>query len=199
MEIALQRSNPIWLDLFITRLKIAKPTICENIIVALSDFIVSSGCPAIEFRRMSNRAMGISKTDVCILSLDLLTIPDEYALYIILHEVSHQYQYKKYGKDIILDVYLDSTDLEIAAKKLLAVEQVADRLAITKLNKVLKENGIQLAQPIISRYLGLTDLTQIKNHLSKIRNEVSERGLTTIEEINDHMLWSINQETISYS
>jgi hypothetical protein len=99
----------------------------------------------------------------------------------------------------VLDVYLESTPLEEAAKKLLLVEQIADRLAIAKLNKILKKNDIEIVNPIISRYLGLTDLTQIKNHLSKIRKEVSERNLSNIEEINDHILWSINQETIVYN
>lgn len=193
-EVNLKRSNVVGLEAFIKTIRIDKPTLCENTILELIDFIVSSGCRAIEFRKMSNRAMGISKTDVCILNYDVLKIPDEYALYIILHEVAHQYQYRKHGKNLVLDVYLESTPLDDAAKKLLLVEQIADRLAIAKLNWILKENNIKLSQPIISRYLGLTDLTQIKNHLNKIRKEISEKDLSTIEEINDHILWSINQD-----
>ena len=193
-EVNLERSNTLGLAAFIKTIRIDKPTLCENTILALIDFIVSSGCRAIEFRKMSNRAMGISKTDVCILNYDVLKLPDEYTLYIILHEVSHQYQYRKHGKNLVLDVYLESTPLDDAAKKLLLVEQIADRLAIAKLNWILKETNIKLSQPIVSRYLGLTDLTQIKNHLNKIRKEISEKDLSTIEEINDHILWSINQD-----
>lgn len=198
-EVSLRKSNTRGLETFINTIRIAKPTWCENTIFELSDFIVSSGCKAIEFRKMSNRAMGISKTDACILNLDVLTLLDEYTLYIILHEVAHQHQYTKHGKNLVLDIYLESTPLEEAARKLLWVEQIADRLAIAKLNKILKRNRIELANPIISRYLGLADLTQIKNHLSKIRKDVSERNLSTIEEINDHILWSVNQETIVHN
>lgn len=195
-EVNLRKSNTRGLATFINTIRIAKPSWCENIIFELSDFIVSSGCKAIEFRKMSNRAMGISKTDVCILNYDVLKIPDEYALYIILHEVAHQYQYRKHGKNLVLDVYLESTPLDDAAKKLLSVEQIADRLAIAKLNWILKETNIKLSQPIVSRYLGLTDLTQIKNYLNKIRSDVSQMKLLTIEEINDYIYQSIGQETI---
>ncbi len=185
-EVNLRQPKTIGLDLFLNILLVAKPNLCKNIILKLSDFIISSGCIEIEFRKMSSRAMGISKTDICVLNSDVLLIPDEYTLYIILHEISHQYQYKKYGKNIALDIYLDTIDLETAAKKLLAIEQVADRLAIAKLNSILKLN-----KPIVPRYLGITDLAQIKNHLQKIRSEVKELGLSTIEEINDHIQNSI--------
>jgi hypothetical protein len=154
-EVNLKRSNVVGLEAFIKTIRIDKPTLCKNTILELIDFIVSSGCRAIEFRKMSNRAMGISKTDVCILNYDVLKLPDEYTLYIILHEVAHQYQYRKHGKNLVLDVYLESTPLEEAAKKLLLVEQIADRLAIAKLNKILKKNDIEIVNPIISRYLGL--------------------------------------------
>ena len=196
-EVNLKRSNTIGLDTFIKTIQIDKPTLCENIILALIDFIVSSGCRAIEFRKMSNRAMGISKTDVCILNYDVLKMPDEYTLYIILHEVAHQYQYRKHGKNLVLDVYLESTPLDEAAKKLLRVEQIADRLAIAKLNTILQENNIKLSKPIVSRYLGLTDLTQIKNYLSKIRSNIGQMKLLNIEEINDYIYQKVSIETIS--
>ena len=185
-EVNLRKSNTIGLDLFLNTILVAKPNLCKNIILKLSDFIISSGCIEIEFRKMSSRAMGISKTDICVLNSDVLLIPDEYTLYIMLHEISHQFQYKKYGKDIALDIYLDTIDLDAAAKRLLDIEQVADRLAITKLNSILKLN-----KPIVPRYLGITDLTQIKNHIRKIRFEVKELNLSTIEEINDHIQDSI--------
>jgi hypothetical protein len=116
-------------------------------------------------------------------------------VYVILHEVSHQYQYTKHGKDIALDVYLDNLNIDKAAQKLLTIEQIADRLAILKLNKLLKNNNISV-NPVKSRYLGITDLTQIKNHIIKIRSEVNDLGLKRIEEINDHILKTINKETL---
>lgn len=193
----LRKSNVQGIELFLNTILIAKPNLCKSIISELSDFILLSGCKSIEFRKMSNRAMGISKTDVCILNSSVLRIPDEYMIYIILHEVSHQYQYKKYGKDLVLDIYLDIFDLETSAKKLLGIEQIADRLAIAKLNKILKSNNIQLENPIIPRYVGLADLTQIKGYITKIRLESSALNLSTIEEINDYIELSINQETLA--
>ena len=91
---------------------------------------------------MSNRALGISKTDKCVISTKLLDLPIEYLVYVILHEVSHQYQYTKHGKDIALDVYLDNLNIDNAAQKLLKIEQIADRLAILKLNKLFFNNNL---------------------------------------------------------
>jgi hypothetical protein len=137
---------------------------------------------------MSSRAAGISKTDECVISTNVLTLPIEYLVYIILHEVSHQHQYHKYGKDYVLDVYDGTLSLDEATLKLLRVEQIADRLAIWRMRGM----GLNRVKP---RYLGLTDTNQIKNHLSKIRKDVMMMGLTSIEEINDHIHRSINRET----
>ena len=61
--------------------------------------------------------------------------------------------------------------------------------------KILKNNNIS-AEPVKSRYLEITDLTHIKNHITKIRSEVSSLNLKKIEEINDHILKTINKETL---
>ena len=70
----------------------------HNVIDDLKDYIVKSGCEAIGFDTLYG-ASGISKTDKCVIADKILSRPIENALYVILHEVSHQYQYSKYGKD----------------------------------------------------------------------------------------------------
>jgi hypothetical protein len=54
---------------------------------------------------------------------------------------------------------------------LLELEQTADRLAIAKLNKILKSGGIQLEKPIVSRYLEVKDTSKMKTYLEKIEVE----------------------------
>lgn len=187
----LGKPNTLGLDSFLNTISIVKSALCEKIISELRDFIIASGCKEIKFSAMSNRAMGISKTNVCILNPMVLAIPDEYALYIILHEISHQYQYKKHGKNVALPAYLSSTSIDDAVNLLLELEQTADRLAIAKLNKILKSGGIQLEKPIVSRYLEVKDTSKMKTYLEKIRLEASQRGLSSIEEINDYIHSSI--------
>jgi predicted metal-dependent hydrolase len=196
-KLRFKKHNTKGLDEFLYGIHLNRLDISNKLLGEIKEFIVVSECKSIGFEHMSNRALGISKTDKCVLSTKLFDLPIEYLVYVILHEVSHQYQYKKYGKDLVLDVYLSDLDLDKAAQKLLRVEQIADRLAIMKLNSILKSNRI-LNKKVKSRYLEVTDLTQIKNHISKIRSEVNSLGLKTIEDINDHILKTINKETLVY-
>lgn len=181
---------------FLLNIRIIRPEIPPGILQGLFNFIVKSDCKEIGFEKMSNRSLGISKTDKCVISTKVLVLPIEYLLYIILHEVSHQYQYKKYGKDLVLDVYLDDLDLESAALKLLSIEKIADRLAIKKLKEILKTNKLESTQPVKPRYLEVEETSQIKNHIYKIRSGVRDKNLKTIEDINNYILDSINDESI---
>ncbi len=184
-KLRFRKHNTEGLDEFLYGIHLNRLDISNKLLTEIGEFIIESGCKRIGFEYMSNRALGISKTDKCVISTKLLDLPIEYLVYVILHEVSHQYQYTKHGKDIALDVYLDNLNIDKAAQKLLTIEQIADRLAILKLNKLLKNNNISV-----------NDLTQIKNHIIKIRSEVNDLGLKRIEEINDHILKTINKETL---
>jgi predicted metal-dependent hydrolase len=178
------------LDKFINKIQCSSNRITDNAIKELKSFIYNSDCEKIRFEDMSMKAMGISKTDECVLNNKVLEIYTEYMLYIILHEVSHQYQYKKYGKDLVLDIYTDSLEIEFAVEKLLWLESVADRLAIKKMKSIfntLDKKPIEIKP----RYLNLTDTDYLKNHIIKIREDVKNLGLKTIEDINNHIHNSI--------
>ena len=101
------------IDKFLNKIQSSKNKISYNALQELKQFIVNSNCKSIRFENMSMKALGISKTDECVLSLKVLEIYTEYMLYIILHEVSHQYQYKKYGKNLTLDIY-NELEIELA-------------------------------------------------------------------------------------
>ena len=94
-----QSGNVQGLDQFINELKSKFPD-HSNLMDDLKAFIMQSGCPAIEFDELYG-AQGISKTDKCIVNRNTLQKSLENALYVILHEISHQYQYAKYGKDVM--------------------------------------------------------------------------------------------------
>jgi len=170
---------------FLLKINLARPDIPPKTLEEIKRFIERSGCAKIFFLDLSNRAMGISKTNECIINSKLLTFPLEYFLYILFHEVAHQYQYKKHGKNYVLSVYSNLEPKLESAKKLLEAERIADRLAIAKVKSVLKNCNIRATREIIPRYLNLSDLTQIEKHLENVREIVSKRNLKTIEEIND--------------
>lgn len=172
---------------FISAISKFNPQIKKSAIKDIEIFILKSKCENIRFEELSEKAAGISKTDECIISTIVFRFPIEYMFYMILHEVSHQYQYKKYGKDLALDVYLNDTPLQDATEKLLYIEKIADRLALMKMKQIFKKNNITSRINPVPRYLNMTDLTKMKEHVQSMRDGVAKLNLKTIEEINDHL------------
>ena len=172
---------------FISTIYKFNPQIKKSVLKDIESFIIDSKCPDIKFEDLSEKAAGISKTDECIISTIVFRFPIEYMLYMILHEISHQYQYKKYGKDLVLDVYLNDTPLQDATEKLLYIEKIADRLALMKMKQIFKKNNITSRINPVPRYLNMTDLTKMREHVQSMRDGVAKLNLKTIEEINDHL------------
>ena len=151
----------------------------------LSKFIIKSKCPSIKFDTIYG-AMGISKTDECIISKSALSRDLGNLLYVILHEVAHQYQYKKYGKDVMWDAYNSTIDLDTATDLLMNIELVADRLAYLKANAILKDNNIQTKVPIRTVYSKISR-DYFKSHLESLRDEVKKKGFTSADDVNEWM------------
>jgi len=151
----------------------------------LTKFIIESKCPKIKFDNLYG-AMGISKTDECIIGKSNLEKPIGDLLYVILHEVSHQYQYKKYGKDLMWDAYNSNIDIDKAADLLMNIEKVADKLASLKANSLLKEYEIKTERPISTFYSAM-DKDYFKRHLVGLRNEVANKNFNSVEDVNEYM------------
>lgn len=172
---------------FISTISKFRPDMKKSVLKDIESFIIASKCLDIKFENLSEKAAGISKPDECIISTIVFRFPTEYMLYMILHEISHQYQYKKYGKNLVLDVYLNNTPLQDATEKLLAIEKVADRFALMKMKQIFKNNNVISRINPLPRYLNMSDLTKMKEHVQSMREDVAKLNLETIEEINNHL------------
>jgi hypothetical protein len=106
-------------------------------------------------------------------------LPIEYFLYILLHEISHQYQYKKYGKNLTLDIYIEGISIEDSIKKLMYLEKIADRLSIKKMKSLSNK-----LKTVIPRYLNLEDTLYFEKYISDIRKKIKDKGCESIEEVN---------------
>jgi hypothetical protein len=152
----------------------------------IQDFIKSSGCKDFKFLPLKSTTGGISAPNYCIISSNLEHIPLNVYLYIILHEISHQFQYKKYGRDVALSIY-DSTPIEESLETLLFLESQADRLAIFKLKQLNKKHNLDLEIPEY-RYLGMKNTSKLKSYINGIKKEVLEFNLKDIDLINEYLL-----------
>jgi hypothetical protein len=172
---------------FINNITESKPFLPKGLIKDLESFIINSGCTSIRFEDMSSKALGLSNYDECILGYKLLKLQFEYVLYIVMHEVVHQYQYKKYGKDVALEIYKSNISLDEAVDKLLYLEKTADRLAIAKLKQLLKKHKVTSNVEIKPRYLNISNTDYFKKYVTEVRREAVKNNYTTIEDINSYM------------
>ena len=152
----------------------------------IQDFIKSSGCKDFKFLPLKPTTGGMSAPNYCIISSNLNHIPLNVYLYIILHEIAHQFQYKKYGNNVALPVY-DSTPIEESLNTLLFLEGQADRLAISKLKQLSKKHTLDLEIPEY-RYLGMETTAKLKSYIEEIKKEVMLANLKDIESINKFIL-----------
>jgi hypothetical protein len=152
----------------------------------LSDFIVKSECQRIEFGKFKISAHGASLVDRVIINEDVLTHPLSYVLYVIFHEIAHQYQYKKYGIDKMYDLYLGKIPINEGAIWLKQIEEVADDFAFRKLRQLVKSTD-KIKLDIsklkknydnipLEKYKKLVEFTisLIKNENYTDKNEISE-------------------------
>jgi hypothetical protein len=151
----------------------------------VANIINQSSCPEIKFEKLHPHVGGISKTDKCIINTSVLSMPLTQCLFSIFHEVAHQYQYKNYGKDIALDIYVKE-DMNGMVEKLISIESTADRFGLSQTKKLMKKyniNGdIQTAD-----FNNPKTITILIDYISDLRNIIKQNNLTNIEDINDFL------------
>lgn len=148
------------------------------------DFYHNSGCNKVEVERFKRDKLGFSEAGTIYLNTSIFELPIHYFLYVVLHEISHQYQYKKYGKDFALKYYLDPTLYEDFWK----IEVVADRLAIIKTLQILRKNNPESNLKLISVYNTEDKKENIKKYLENLHKEISDLGIKTTDEINKYLI-----------
>ena len=136
--------------------------------------------------RKGEKSFTINKTKIFICLKDK---KDEYynnnmLMYVLLHEISHQYQYKKYGKYFVLKSYLDH-NLYMDFWK---AEVVADRLAIIKTLQILRKNNKDSNIKLVSVYNTDDKKDQIKFYLDNLHKEIKKLDIKTIDEINKYLI-----------
>lgn len=147
-------------------------------------FYHRSGCKKITQLSFEKTKLGFSEQGIIYLNKLVFDLPIHYFLYVILHEIAHQFQYKKYGKDYVLDLYMHPDKYD----KFWEVERVADRIAIKKTIEILKKDNKKSSVKLISIYNTETKKDYIKKYLKDLNTEINENGFKTIEEINNYLI-----------
>lgn len=166
-----------------------KEYLTEESIDLFYTFLHKSGCNKIEIERFKRDKLGFSELGNIYLNTSIFELPIHYFLYIVLHEISHQYQYKKYGKDFTLKYYLNPSLYEDFWK----IEVIADRLAIIKTLQILRKNNPESNLKLISVYNTEDKKESIKKYLEDLNKEINSLGINTIDEINKYLIQKSKQ------
>lgn len=179
------------IDSFIEELLVAYPRL-ESHIEDVKKFIQDSNCQNIEFGVFNLPAAGISLHNKVVINKTVLKYTLENTLFVIFHEIAHQYQYKKYGSNMMHKFYMGEVDMNEAVRFLKYTENVADQFGLRKCREFVKLGLLTKEYvPKLGGYDNYSDMMFV-NYLNMIRNKVKESGETDDEKISESLYnWAI--------
>lgn len=153
-----------------------------------------TGTKNIKFDTFNIPAMGLSTPDGVILTKYLLGRDFYHFLFVLFHELAHQYQYKKYGNKAMLDIYFDEMSLDDAAKFMLKVEHVADEYGVRKLKQIIRKGLMpktfkKPSDAQIERFKGYTNVpeSQLKGMIQRLKQIMRNNNITDHEQVSEFM------------
>ena len=156
-------------------------------------FITESNCERIDFANFKMvGAMGLAIKSGVLINKIALTRSLPFLLFIIFHEIAHQYQFKKYGVDIMYNCYIgDISEME-AAEFMKHTEEVADDFASRKIRELQKLNLIDNFNPVqIHRNL---PIQQVLMMVSRYREDMRMNNIDTPEKVSEYFYNIVKSE-----
>ena len=186
----LLNEETIGLDHFMDYLIDTYPNV-EQFKDIVRNFIEESGCQNIEIKNINYGAAGLALHDKVVINPIVFNHHLNYAAYVIFHEIAHQYQYKKYGRDKMYSLYLGELPIDDAVKFLRNTETIADQFSIRKCRQ-LHKLGLLDRVGLVEKggYDNLPDIL-LKSMLVKFRNLLRNKGVTNPEKVSEIMYNSI--------
>jgi hypothetical protein len=171
------------LDTFMSKLINRYPEV-ENFKEELERFIINSGCKKIEFADFKHMALGAALHNGVLINNFVLSKPLSDILFVIFHEIAHQYQYKKYGEELMYQVYTDEISVEEAAKFMKNIEETADEFADRKCREFVKQGHIKSAS--FNKYYNKINLNYFVAFISAVKSELKSKQLKSPDEISSY-------------
>ena len=152
----------------------------------ISNALKSSECKNVSFQRLRGAA-GLALWNRLVLNPDILNYGLSKTLFVLFHEMAHQYQYKKYGKDKMMEYYNEEISLSDAAKFLQNTEKVADEFAVRKLKSLERKGLIKLNDNDIEKGYENMSMPQFEGLISYFRNQLKQNKITGSEKISEFL------------
>lgn len=149
----------------------------------LFDFIEKSECKKIELASMKIPAGGVALHNGVIINSNSLSRGLEFVIFLIFHEIAHQYQFKKYGADKMYELYLGDMSLNEAADFMKKTELVADEFAARKVRQ-LQKMGFLKRNYNPPQYYKNVNASQLSMLIDNFRNTFKEKGVKNPEQVS---------------
>ena len=155
-------------------------------------FIEESDCKRINFSRFKMGVMGLALESGVLINSVALNHPLPFLLFLIFHEVAHQYQFKKYGEDVMYDCYLGEISEREAAEFMKHTEEVADDFAFRKIRQLQKLNLIGPYTP--PQMYKNVPIQQITMMISNYRNDMRRKNIDSPKKVSEYFYNMVKSE-----
>lgn len=171
------------LDTFMSKLINKFPEV-EDFKDKLMEFIINSGCKKIEFANFNIPAMGMALHNGVVINNSILSQSLSFVLFVIFHEIAHQYQYKKYGAELMYNVYTDKISVNDAAKWMKNIEETADEFAERKCKEYINLGYINKIS--FNKFYKTVSLSYFVNFINSVKSELKNKDLKSHDEISSY-------------
>jgi hypothetical protein len=159
----------------------------EPYIDNLKSFIENSNCKKIEVSQFKHPAMGLALHNGIVFNNIIFRYPLSSFLFVVAHEIAHQYQYKKYGDDKMYECYLGEISVEEAAETMKEIEIIADEFATRKVREFIKLGVIDKEDtPFLNAVYRDVPISHFEDLISKTRNDLKRKKAKNFEGITNY-------------
>jgi hypothetical protein len=159
--------------------------ISDSLYSEILDFIEESGCKKIEFAKFNYPALGLALHNGVLINSNMIGGDLNVLIFVVFHEVAHQFQFKKYGDEIMYGVYSGDVSIDEAAKFMKLAEEVADEFAMRKIRELQKKGLINKNYMANSPYRNIS-VQSIKSMIIGFRGELESKNMTSPNDISKY-------------
>ena len=106
-------------------------------------------------------------------------------LFVLFHEIAHQYQYKKYGAEKMYEFYLGDLDVNDAAESMKKIEIIADEFALRKVREFAKIGLIDVKDSNLPAVYKTIPINHFVRLITQSRDEIKRKGITDFDGVSE--------------
>ena len=151
----------------------------------IKSFIENSGCHKIEVASFKYPAMGLALHNGVLFNKIIFyqTLPK--FLFVLFHEIAHQYQYKKYGAEKMYEFYLGDLDVNDTAESMKKIEIIADEFALRKVREFAKIGLIDVKDSNLPAVYKTIPINHFVRLITQSRDEIKRKGITDFDGVSE--------------